>query len=109
MFYYLNKKQEEAILVRRCFSLFIIDFVCEIAYVILPVRTTYSRFTSTTPKRSRPFTLPKDSKYVVELAVISARFKPSGLTLPPYRSLIRRMNLFKITSTWYFFVGVSQK
>jgi hypothetical protein len=52
--------------------------VCEYAYVIVFIHTTYSRFTSTTIKKSRFCTLLRDGKYVVELAVASARFMPLG-------------------------------
>jgi hypothetical protein len=57
--------------------------ICEIAYVILFTRTTYSRFTSTPIKRSRFLILLEDSKYVVELAYVSARFSPSGSIILP--------------------------
>jgi hypothetical protein len=55
--------------------------ICEDAYIISFICTTYSRFTSTTIKKSRHLTLLRDSKYVVELAVASARYKPSGHTI----------------------------
>jgi hypothetical protein len=104
----MNKKQEKAILVRRCFSLLIIDFVCEIAYVILPLRTTYSRFTSTTSKRDIPFILPRDIKYAVELAVISARFSPSGQPVS-HGGLIKTRRAFtKTLKILYLLDGVSQ-
>jgi hypothetical protein len=61
------------------------EFVCEVAYVIFPLRTTYSRFTSTPPKRSRFIILLEDSKYVVELACVSARFLPLGPIVLPIR------------------------
>jgi hypothetical protein len=59
-----------------------VSVFCEIAYVLSFIRTTYSRFTSTTIKRSRFFPLLRDSKGAVELAVASTRFKPSGQPIP---------------------------
>jgi hypothetical protein len=62
-------------------------FICEVAYVISFIRTTYSRFTSIMIKRSSYCALLGDNKCEVELAVASARFSPSGSIILPVRVL----------------------
>jgi hypothetical protein len=56
--------------------------ICEVAYVISFICTTYSRFTSTMFKRSRYLLLLGDSKCAVELAGTSARFRSLCHTIP---------------------------